>query len=551
MTTPYLWQAIHDELGVSQPDFDDRPMGAFIEEHAKNIPDNIALRFFSRSFSYRELNALVNRLANVLVDLGIGKGDVVGIHMPNVPQYLITLLAVSKVGAAASGISLMAVPSELSYQLEDSNISVLVSLDSLAENVLAKINPVPACLKHVLIAGSNDYLAPQALTLPLVEGVNCVAYLDAVSAANDKFNQQATHYNDTYLMQYTGGTTGRPKGAMLSIRTVNHVHSSGNVYDPMAVGQEIALSPFPMFHVAGVSFHTACIRYGAQCVLIPDPRDVDHLLEELMVAPITRFAAVPTLYQMLISHENITKVDFSQLRTAVTGAAPLAGREREKIEKVIGLNKLTDNFGMTETGPTYISNPPGRVKAAALGVPLPGADVRIVDVETGTKIMPVGEPGEIITAGPHVMKGYLHLPEESANAMREFDGKVFMYTGDVGYFDDEGYLYISDRAKDMLIVGGFKVFSVELEDKMSKMGIIERTAVIGTADKKRPGNDVVNLYVELRPAAKALDQAQIKSDIMVFCRENMSAYKVPKAIHIIDQIPLTAVGKIDKKALRR
>jgi len=550
MTTRYLWQAIHDELGVSQPDFDDRPLGAFLEEHAANIPDNIALRFFTRTFSYQELNAQVNRLANSLAAFGIGKGDVVGIHMPNVPQYLITLLAVSKLGAAASGISLMAVPSELSYQLEDSNISVLVSLDHLANSVLAKIEQMPVCLKHVLIASASDYLAPQSTALPQLEGVNCVAYLDAVNAADDRFNQLATHYNDTYLMQYTGGTTGRPKGAMLSIRTVNHVHSSGNVYAPMVVGQEIALSPFPMFHVAGVSFHTACIRYGAQCVLIPDPRDLDHLLEQLLVAPITRFAAVPTLFQMLISHEDIAKVDFSQLRTAVTGAAPLAGSEREKIEAVIGRDKLTDNFGMTETGPTYISNPPGRIKAAALGVPLPGADVRIVDVETGTKAMPTGEPGEIITAGPHVMKGYLHLPEESAKAMREFDGKVFMYTGDVGYFDEEGYLYISDRAKDMLIVGGFKVFSVEVEDKMSKMDIIERSAVIGTADEKRPGNDVVNLYVELTTAGKTLEHAEVKNDVIVFCRENMAAYKVPKMVHIIDQIPLTAVGKIDKKALR-
>jgi len=550
MKTRYLWQDIHDELGVSQPDFDDRPLGAFLEEHAENIPDNIALRFFTRTFSYRELNTEVNRLANVMAAFGIGKGDVVGIHMPNVPQYLITLLAVSKLGAAASGISLMAVPSELSYQLEDSNISVLVTLDQLANNVLAKIEQMPACLKHTLIASASDYLIPQAPIPPQLEGVNCVAYLDAVNAANDRFNQHATHYNDTYLMQYTGGTTGRPKGAMLSIRTVNHVHSSGNVYAPMVVGQEIALSPFPMFHVAGVSFHTACIRYGAQCVLIPDPRDLDHLLEQLLVAPITRFAAVPTLFQMLISHKDIAKVDFSQLRTAVTGAAPLAGSEREKIEEVIGRDKLTDNFGMTETGPTYISNPPGRIKAAALGVPLPGADVRIVDVETGTKAMPNGEPGEIITAGPHVMKGYLHLPEESAKAMREFDGKVFMYTGDVGYFDDEGYLYISDRAKDMLIVGGFKVFSVEVEDKMSKMDIIERSAVIGTTDEKRPGNDVVNLYIELNTTGKTLGHAQVKEDVILFCRENMAAYKVPKLVHIIDQIPLTAVGKIDKKALR-
>ena len=235
---------------------------------------------------------------------------------------------------------------------------------------------------------------------------------------------------------------------------------------------------------------------------------------------------------------------------AATGAAPLTSDDRRQIEEVIGEGRLCDAFGMTETSPVYIVNPPHRLKPACLGIPVPGADVKIMDVETGTKEMPTGEPGEIVTSGPHVMKGYLNLPEESAKAMREFEGKTWMYTGDVGFMDEEGYVSISDRAKDMLIVGGYKVFSVELEDKLKNLDFIANSAIIGVTDKARPGNDIVNVFIELSEEFKQADQADIEAQLMAFCRENMSPYKVPKKVHFIDAIPLTAIGKLDKKVLR-
>lgn len=264
----------------------------------------------------------------------------------------------------------------------------------------------------------------------------------------------------------------------------------------------------------------------------------------------TRLAAVPSLYQMLITCPAVAAVDFSRLKSAVSGAAPLAGDDRRKIEAVIGSGILSDVFGMTETGPVHVCNPPMRSKPTSVGIPVPGADTRIVDLETGTREMPVGEAGEIITSGPQVMKGYLNLPDESAKAMRVWQGKTWMYTGDVGYTDDEGYIYLCDRAKDMLIVGGFKVFSVELEDKLQALDCIASSAVIGTADEKRPGNDIVNLYVELTPAARERDPDEVKAEILAYCRDNMAPYKIPKAIVILDRMPLTAVGKLDKKALR-
>jgi long-chain acyl-CoA synthetase len=270
----------------------------------------------------------------------------------------------------------------------------------------------------------------------------------------------------------------------------------------------------------------------------------------MLAKPLQYFGAVPTLFKMLLQNPKFHQVDFSGLKMAVTGAAPLTSGDRRKVEAVIGKDKLCDAFGMTETSPVYIVNPPHRLKPTALGIPVPGADVKIMDVETGTKEMPIGEPGEIVTAGPHVMKGYLNLPEESAKAMREFAGKTWMYTGDGGFRDDEGYVTISDRAKDMLIVGGFKVFSVELEDKLNNLDFVANSAIIGVADEARPGNDIVTLFVELMPANVGDQQDTLTEEITAYCRENMSPYKVPKQIHFIDTIPLTNIGKIDKKMLR-
>jgi long-chain acyl-CoA synthetase len=312
----------------------------------------------------------------------------------------------------------------------------------------------------------------------------------------------------------------------------------------------VLMSAFPLFHIAGLSVHVAGLRYGARILLIPDPRDLDFICRQLHRFPPTRIAAVPTLYQMLVNTPAFRDVDFSGLKIAHSGAAPLPLEDRKRLEAVIGANRLSDVFGMTETGPVHVCNPPMRCKPAAVGIPVAATDTRIVDLETGTREMPFNEPGEIITSGPQVMKGYLNLPEESAHALRVLDRRTWMFTGDVGYMDEEGYVYLCDRAKDMLIVGGYKVFSVEIEDKLKALDCIAQSAVIGTPDTRRPGNDIVNLYVELAPTARALDPDAVRAGILAFCRENMAPYKVPKNLFLIEQIPVTAVGKIDKKALR-
>ena len=547
---PGPWLKIHEELGVEPPEFDDRPLGTFVEDYAESIADNCALRYFEREISYRELNELSNRLANALATLGVGLGDVVGLHMPNIPQYGIALVALSKLGATASGVSPLLAPAEVANQLENSGVKVLITLDSLAKSTLEAQGSLPQCVTAVIVTGADDLRQPVGLELPILESVTCKTYLELTADSHPEFQQRDLSPDHICLIQYTGGTTGKPKGAMLTLRGIMYNIVIAHLFRPWEVGKETAFNALPPTHIGGGATFIWAFRYGARMVLIPDGRDIGHYCRQMIECPPTRLSGVPTLYQMIADHPLSAKIDFSHLRFAMCGAAPITGEDRRRIERLLKGTVLSDGYGMTEGGPTVVVNPPQRCKPEAVGIPIPAVDVRIVDVETGTREMPYGEAGEIIISSPSLMQGYLNQPDESANSLREWHGRTWMHSGDVGVMDEEGYVYLKDRAKDMIIVSGFKVFSVEVEDKLSALEFIACSALVGSPDANRPGSEVVNLYVELTPEARQSDPDKVRADILDFCRAEMAAYKVPKVIHLVDAIPLTAVGKIDKKALR-
>ena len=309
-------------------------------------------------------------------------------------------------------------------------------------------------------------------------------------------------------------------------------------------------SAFPLFHIGGAAVLFNALRTAATFLLIPDPRDIEHFVNEMKARTPTVLAAVPALYQMLCANETFKNLDFSGLRMAISGAAPFAKEEVQRLERLVGAGKFCEVYGMTETSPVITLNPASHFKEAHVGIPLPGTDVRIVDSEDGETLMPRGEAGEIIAAGPQIMQGYLEMPEASKKALREIDGKTWMHTGDIGVMDEDGFVRVCDRSKDMLIVGGYKVFSVEVESKVKSLDWVAMCAVVGRPDTSRPGNDVVQLYVE-RTAGSQEEETELKASLESFCRENMSPYKVPKEVFFIKAIPLTSVGKIDKKALRQ
>ena len=550
---PGPWLKIHEELGVNAPEFDDRPLGAHVEAYAASLPENSAVQYFDRTISYRELNELSNRLANALSELGVGVGDVVGLHMPNVPQYVIAVVAISKLGAVTSGVSPLLAPAELAYQLENSGVSVLISLDTLAKPAIEALDTqggLPDCVKAVVVTGADDLRQPASLEMPELESLPCGAYLELTANAGTEFKQVDLPPDHIILIQYTGGTTGKPKGAMLTLRGIMYNCLIAHPYRPWQVGTETSPTALPPSHIGGLGAILWALRWGARCVLIPDARDLDHYCRQLLNFPPTRLWGVPTLYQMIADHPLSARIDFSGLVYAQTGAAPITGESRKRIETMLQGTVLSDGYGMTEGGPSVTVNPPDRCKPEAVGIPLPAVDVRVVDVETGTREMPYGEAGEIIISSPCLMKAYLNRPDETANSLREWHGKTWMHSGDVGVMDEEGYIYLKDRAKDMIVVSGFKVFSVEVEDRLSVLDFIAFSALIGVPDDKRPGSEIVNLYVELTPEARQLDPDKVREDILEFCRAEMTAYKVPRVIHIVDAIPLTAVGKIDKKVLR-
>lgn len=543
------WLKLHEELGVIVPEFDGRPLGRILEDHATTNPDAPALRYFTRTLSYAELNAQANKLANALAAQGVGRDDTVGFHMPNVPQYVVGMIAVSKLGARGSGVSPLLAPPELVHQITDARISVLMSLSDFAP-ALAAMATTPDCLRHVINVGAGDFLGAPDVTSIERPGVTSQTYQSLVDGSSDDFTQVDVKPADTFMIQYTGGTTGKPKGAEISHETLLMNPVLVAAMDPETVPYaERYASAFPFFHIAGLSFIVGALTFGAQSLLLPNPRDIDHFVAQLKAVPPTRLGAVPALYDMLLAHPEFTDVDFSGLKTAKSGAAPLTRTTYDALSAVIGAGKFADVFGMTETGPCYINHPVARYKIGSVGIPMPGVDVRIRDVETGLKDMPLGEIGEIVTSGPQLMTGYLGLPDESARALREIDGVRHMYSGDVGYMDDDGYIFLCDRAKDMLVVGGFKVFSVEVEDKLKALPDVAESAIVGAPDAKRPGNDIVHLFVQRSPES-AGSNADAQARLLTWIRANMAPYKVPKHFHFLDEIPLTPVGKIDKKKMR-
>jgi long-chain acyl-CoA synthetase len=560
------WLKVYRELGVTPaaPEVQERSLADYVEDNVRNVPGKVALVYTDKGveITWQQLDALANRFAALLRALGMQKGDVLGIHLPNTPQYVVALIGAAKAGVAVSGVSPLLTPPEITHQVNDAHIKVLLTLDALYANAVAPVGGDTPTLKHVLLSGPIDHLPGWKKWLayklkkvptfpkPPMRDTQVLDYWTALNAQPATRVYTKINFNDTIYIQYTGGTTGKPKGAELTLKNMFSNARQGEAFSPYEKGNDVIGAAFPFFHMAGLSLVLVSMQNAAKFLVVPDPRNVDMFCNMMKQHPPTVLANVPTLYMMLTESPRFREIDFSKLRVALSGAAPFPVEAIRKLEAIIGEKKLCEVYGMTESSPLLTSNPPQRPKTGSVGIPVVGTDLRIVDVETGTKEMPIGEPGEIIARGPQIMKGYLNLPDASAKTLREFDGQVYLYTGDVASMDDEGYLTICDRSKDMLIVGGYKVFSVEVESKLKELAFIELCALIGLPDEKRPGNDIVSLHVQLTEAAKQRDRGEIEQEILAFCRATMAPYKVPRSVHFHDALPLTAVGKLDKKALR-
>jgi len=537
-----------------------------VDRAFKEVPDKTAMGYLGVDVSFRELDKRANQFANMLIKNGFEKGDVVGINLPNIPQYVITVIGTLRAGCIVSGVSPLLSADQIKFQLNDLGGTgkrvALVTLDAIFAGHIFKIAGDIPQLKLVVATSVASFLPkikqflgkllkkiPSGKVTPL-PGITVLDYHKNV------FNEYADSPVDVGLtpddigwIQYTGGTTGDPKGAMLSHRNGSHNILTITRWLDWERSQGVLLSGFPFFHIAGLTVCESALFMGWTQVLIPNPRDTDHICAEMDKYKPTNMANVPSLYQMLLENPKFKAMDHSTLGTVISTAAPFPQESQQELENIIGEGKLLELYGMTETSPVSTMNPSkGSKKLGTVGLPFLNTEVKLVDPGSGEEV-PVGEPGEICVKGPLVMQGYFNKPEATQEAV---DENGYMHTGDVAIMDEDGFLKIVDRTKDMIIVGGFKVFSSKVEDVISKHPAVGVMALIGEPNPDRPGSELVKAYIQKDPTYTFDgDDGALKADIINFAKEKCSPYEVPKQIDLIDEMPLTAVGKIDKKVLRK
>jgi len=516
--------------------------------------------------TFKEAEKYINSFANFLVENGVKKGERVVINLPNLPQFIVALFGTFYAGCAVSGMNFLLQPNEIRYQLKDSGAVAIITLDSFyEEKVREALQTGDTDVKIVITTNVADLLdlepamkeqlikigkVPFGKVVP-INGFKYFTFTDIVKKyQKDKSPNVEIGPEDVLLLQYTGGTTGPPKGAILTHRNLIQIMQIvAHWFEPGAnPGKDIYMSGFPFFHLAGLQFCLQSVFMGSAQILVPDPRDTNYMTGKMKEyeGKIALLYNVPTLYMLLLKNRKFKKLDLSSVIGCISGAAPFPTKSINEFEAVIGRGKIMEAYGMTEASPGVTFNPYlGEKKIGTVGVPLPNTEVKLVDVTDRNKEVPLGTPGEIAIRGPQIFKGYWNKPKETENAL--VDG--WFYSGDVGVMDEDGYIKIVDRTKDMIIVSGFKVFSVEVDDKMNKHPAIELCATVGIPDSDRPGSEIVKLYVLLKEGYQASEE--VKADILKYAQENLAKYKVPKIIEFLAQLPLTTVGKVDKKALRK
>jgi len=537
-------------------------LGKIFDEGMAKFPDQPACWFMKGEITFKELRDCVHKFATFLQQNGLEKGDIVAINLPNCPQYLIAHFGTFLAGCVASGCSFLLSEEEIAYQLNDSKARVIVTLDAIYEKVLEKVLDKIPNIEIIIHMNISEYMGlskfivflgkllkkiPKGKVKPF-PGKKVIPFQDVMNTLIDVKEVSIDVNNDLALLQYTGGTTGYPKGTELTHANIISNQTQIENWMGLESGKDISLSGFPLFHLAGLAFSMISVWLSNPQVLIANPRDSDHIIDEFINKKPTVLCNVPTLYLLIMNNPKSKMIPESVLKNVkayVSGAAPFPAEAIRDFEKNMdGENKVLEVYGMTETSPILTMNPHiGKKKIGTVGLPMQDTDIRLIDIETSEQVG-IGEPGEVICRGPQVSRGYYKRPK--ANAQTFIDG--WFHTGDVGIMDEEGYLRIVDRTKDMLIVSGYKVYSVHVEDILVKHPDIELVAIIGIKDPDRPGSEIVKAIIKLKEGVHLTNS--IKEDIKRYAREKLSKYKNPKIWEFREELPLTTVGKILKRALR-
>jgi long-chain acyl-CoA synthetase len=520
-----------------------RPLHEILRVTAAEVPERTATVFLGAQLTYGQIKEQAAKFASALLRLGIRQGDRVGVMLPNCPQYIIATFAILRLGATVVNVNPLYTPREVLVVAQDSGMRALLTLDLLAPITLAVKDRTS--IENVIVTSAAEYSAA-ALPCPTVEGTLKLSELLAGVDEPDLPRVEINPDEDVAVLQYTGGTTGVPKGAMLT-----HYNIFANVIQTEAWGQraprraeETYLLVIPYFHIYGFTVGMMSGTWaGAQQVLIPK-YDVDALLNAIRDYRPTYFPAVPTVYISLLNHPQAKEYGIDKIRTFNSGSAPLPVEVIEQFERVTG-GTLNEGYGLSEASPvTHSTAMLARRKPGSIGLPLPDTDIKIVDLETGARQVAVGEEGELCISGPQVMKGYWNRPDETEIALRkDEEGRTWLYTGDVARMDEDGYSYIVQRKKDMIIVSGFNVYPSEVEGVLYTHPAVMETGVIGVPDAYR--GEAVKAFVVLKQGASATPK-----DLIEHCQGGLAEFKVPSSIVIRESLPKTAVGKILHRVLR-
>lgn len=514
------------------------PLYRFLQESAARFPDRTALIAYDGAEgrelgtkSYRALDQESDRFAAGLIALGIARGDRVAYFLQNSPELVVAFYGILKAGAVPVPCNPMYQGHELTHQLLDSGAKAILcdpGLYPLLEEVKAG-----TALKHVIFAG--EAALPGTLSMrSLVESHTPAPELPSIDPAQD-----------LALLAYTGGTTGVPKGAMLT-----HYNLVANVIQfkkwfQYWEGQEVFIAALPLFHIGGIAgVMNVPLAAGATIILFPrfHPLGVLRAIQDYRA---TRFLGVPTMYIALLNHESARSFDLTSLQASRTSAAALPGPVKEAFDNLVGHEVLIEGYGLTETSPLTHVNPTSRARAGSIGVPLPDTDARIVDAEDGARVLPLGEVGELVLRGPQVMKGYWNKPEETTATLR--DG--WLYTGDLARMNDEGYFFVVDRKKDVINAAGFKVWPREVEEVLFQHPSVRDAVVIGVPDSYR--GETVKAVLVLNPPPAGHSKEAIQREIVAHCRSQLTSYKVPRILEFRDELPVSAAGKVLRRVLRK
>ncbi len=553
------WIAHYDKSVPASIDYPKEPLFHLLEESARKYPDRACTIFKGAVISYQEMNERTDRIAAALADMGVKKGDRVGIFMPNTPQFVMAYFGILKAGGVVVATNPLFTPPEIAEQASDAGVEVMFVMTNFYKTI--KATQPNTKIKKLIVTNIKETLPPiTSLLFTLVREKKGGFRIEGGLAEGDVWMKDLLGKyqpsqrlkmdigpDDTALFQYSGGTTGISKGAIALHRNV--VANTLQLKEWISTaeeGKEIVLMAIPLFHVYGmVAGMNFALVSGASLVMIPNARDIPDVLENINKYHPTIFPGVPTLYNAINNHPEVKagKVNLRSIKACISGSAPLMRETKEKFEELSG-GKVFEGYGLSEAPTATHCNPlMGVNKTGSIGMPMSDVDCKIISLDDGETEVALGEIGELVINGPQVMKGYHNMPTETANALRKLnDGKTWLFTGDIARMDEEGYFYIVDRKKELIKPGGFQVWPREVEEAIAAHPKVLEVGVAGIPDPYR--GETVKAWIVLKPG-----QTTTIDEIKAFCKERLAAYKVPTHYEFRTELPKTTVGKILRREL--